>query len=48
MGLPLDGVVREGDALRFRLEMIGAAYDGVIGESGTWSQGGRTWPLVFR
>jgi uncharacterized protein len=53
MNLPIDRVTREGAALSFEMEAIGAAYQGVLAEgggslSGTWSQGSYAWPLAFR
>jgi catechol 2,3-dioxygenase-like lactoylglutathione lyase family enzyme len=53
MNLPLDQVKRAGQSLSFELKSAGATYEGTLnGDStelaGRWSQGGRTWPLVFR
>jgi pimeloyl-ACP methyl ester carboxylesterase len=51
-GLPVDTIARKDSTLRFEMSAIGAVYEGTIGAdgstvSGTWKQGGRTWPLVF-
>jgi len=53
MNLPIDVVTLEGSALRFEMKAIGATYEGTFSDnngelSGQWTQGGLTWPLVFR
>ena len=51
--LMIDRVVREGSALRFEMVAIGASYAGTFSDdeatlTGNWSQGGKSFPLVFR
>lgn len=51
--LPIDLITRDGTSLHFAMKAIGAIYDGTFGNDGTslsgrWSQGGRSWPLIFR
>lgn len=52
MNLPIDVVVHEGQSLRFEMKAIDASYTGTFDGaattlSGTWSQRGHTFPLVF-
>lgn len=52
-GLPLASVARDAGRLRFAMPSIGAGYDGAFGDggqaiAGTWTQGGGSWPLVWR
>ena len=51
--LPVDTVARTGSSLHFEMAVINASYDGTTSAdgseiSGTWKQGGRSWPLVFK
>jgi catechol 2,3-dioxygenase-like lactoylglutathione lyase family enzyme len=51
--LVIDRIVREGSMLRFEMAAIGASYAGTFSDdettvTGDWSQGGRSFPLVFR
>jgi catechol 2,3-dioxygenase-like lactoylglutathione lyase family enzyme len=51
--LVIDRIVHDGSALRFEMSAIGASYLGGFSDdettlTGEWSQGGKTWPLVFR
>jgi pimeloyl-ACP methyl ester carboxylesterase len=52
-GLPVDTITRKDSTLRFEMAAIGAVYEGTIDAggstvTGTWKQGGRTWPLEFK
>jgi len=51
--LVIDRIARQGSALRFEMTAIGALYTGTFSDdektlTGEWTQGGKTWPLVFR
>jgi hypothetical protein len=50
--LPVDTIRFEVGVLQFEMKLIGASYEGranAAGEiAGTWTQSGRSWPLVFR
>lgn len=50
--MPVTTITRTGPALKFELKEIGGAYDGSISTdlasfTGTWTQGGKSWPLTF-
>ncbi len=52
MGLKIDTITLQGQALRFEMKQIGAGYDGTLNKEGTeisgeWQQGAKL-PLVFR
>jgi fermentation-respiration switch protein FrsA (DUF1100 family) len=52
-GIPVSSVARAGASLKFEIKTIGGSYDGTIGAdldtiSGTWTQGGKSWPLVLK
>lgn len=52
LDLPIDTLERGAGVLRFEMQALRARYAGVLDESagsarGSWSQGGRTWPLDF-
>ena len=52
-GIPVTAVTRSGSALKLDVKGIGGAYDGHLDKSlstleGTWTQGGRSWPLVLK
>lgn len=52
-GIPVTAVTRNGSVLKLDVKGIGGAYDGQLDKSlstveGTWTQGGRSWPLVFK
>jgi uncharacterized protein len=52
-GMPVTTIKRNGSSLKFEMKAIGGTYDGTIGKDlqsieGTWTQGGRTLPLVFK
>lgn len=49
--LAVDTIMLKDQALHFEMKRIGGSYDGKMSEkqiTGQWSQGGRTWPLVFQ
>jgi catechol 2,3-dioxygenase-like lactoylglutathione lyase family enzyme len=49
--LPIAVCRRDAGSLHLELPAIGAVYDGNVTDgaiAGTWSQRGRSWPLVFR
>ena len=53
MNLPIDRVTFDGATLRFEMAAIGASFVGTFDAArsvvdGSWTQRGRTWPLVFR
>jgi pimeloyl-ACP methyl ester carboxylesterase len=52
-GLPVTSIARTGASLKFEMKGIGGAYDGTISAdlstfNGTWTQGGKSWPLAFK
>ena len=52
-GLPVNSITRTGAELKFEMKSIGGNYDGTIGTdlgaiSGTWTQMGKSWPLVLK
>jgi fermentation-respiration switch protein FrsA (DUF1100 family) len=52
-GLPVNSITRTGAEFKFEMKSIGGSYDGTIGTdlgtiSGTWSQMGKSWPLVLK
>jgi fermentation-respiration switch protein FrsA (DUF1100 family) len=52
-GLPVNSITRTGAELKFEMKSIGGNYDGTIGTdlstiSGTWTQMGKTFPLVLK
>ena len=52
-GMPVTTITQNGSSLKFEMKAIGGAYDGNIGKDlqsfeGMWTQGGRSWPLVFK
>ena len=52
-GLPVTSITRTGASLKFEMKGIGGAYDGTISAdlstfSGTWTQGGKSFPLAFK
>ena len=52
-GLPVNSITRTGAEFKFEMKSIGGNYDGTIGTdlgtiSGTWSQMGKSWPLVLK
>jgi uncharacterized protein len=52
-GIPVTTITRDGAALKFEMKSIGGTFDGKIASdlsafNGTWSQGGRSWPLVLK
>jgi len=52
-GLPVNSITRAGASLKFEMKSIGGNYDGTISPdlgtfSGTWTQVGKSWPLVFK
>ena len=52
-GLPVNSITRTGTELKFEMKSIGGSYDGTIGAdlgtiSGTWTQMGKTFPLVLK
>lgn len=53
LNLPLDSVRRDGSTLAFEMKRIQASFSGTFDAgrtecAGLWTQGGRTWALVFR
>jgi catechol 2,3-dioxygenase-like lactoylglutathione lyase family enzyme len=51
-GMPLDDLERDGAKLRFAMRAIDARFEGEFGPGdrelrGTWTQRGRSWPLVL-
>ena len=52
-GLPVTSITRTGASLKFEMKSIGGSYDGTISAdlrtfSGTWTQGGKSFPLAFK
>ena len=52
-GLPVNSIARTGAELKFDMKSIGGSYDGTIGTdlgtiTGTWTQMGKSWPLVLK
>jgi uncharacterized protein len=52
-GLPVNSVTRNGSALKFEMKSIGGNYDGTMSAdlstfNGTWTQGGKSFPLAFK
>jgi hypothetical protein len=52
-GIPANSITRTGAEFKFEMKSIGGNYDGTIGTdlgtiSGTWSQMGKSWPLVLK
>ena len=52
-GLPVNSITRTGAELKFEMKSIGGSYDGTIGTdlgtiSGTWTQMGKSFPLVLK
>lgn len=49
-GLKIDTVVVSGENIRFEMKQLFAGYEGKLKDgkmTGTWSQGGNSWPLSF-
>ena len=52
-GIPVSSITRANALLKFEMKAIGGAYDGTIGQdlstfTGTWTQMGKSLPLVFK
>jgi uncharacterized protein len=52
-GLPVNSITRTGPSLKFEMKSIGGSYDGTISAdlstfNGTWTQGGKSWPLALK
>ncbi len=52
-GIPVNSITRTGAELKFDMKSIGGGYDGTIAAdlsaiTGTWSQMGKSWPLVLK
>ena len=52
-GIPVTSMTRASASLKFEIKVIGGSYDGTISQdlgtfSGTWTQSGKSWPLVFK
>jgi pimeloyl-ACP methyl ester carboxylesterase len=52
-GLPVTSIARTGASLKFEMKSIAGSYDGTISAdlgtfSGTWTQGGKSFPLAFK
>jgi len=52
-GIPVNSITRTGAELKFEMKSIGGSYEGTIGSdlgtiSGTWTQMGKTFPLVLK
>lgn len=52
-GMPVNSITRTGAELKFEMKSIGGSYDGTIGAdlstiSGTWTQMGKSFPLVLK
>jgi pimeloyl-ACP methyl ester carboxylesterase len=52
-GIPVAAVTRNGESLKLEAKGIGGVYEGKFDKDlttidGTWSQAGRTWPLVLK
>ncbi len=52
-GIPVNSITRTGAELKFEMKSIGGNYDGTIAAdlgtiSGTWTQMGKSWPLVLK
>jgi fermentation-respiration switch protein FrsA (DUF1100 family) len=52
-GIPVNSITRAGTELKFEMKSIGGSYDGTIAAdlgtiSGTWTQMGKSFPLVLK
>ena len=52
-GIPVNSITRTGAEFKFEMKSIGGSYEGTIGTdlgtiSGTWTQMGKTFPLVLK
>jgi hypothetical protein len=52
-GLPVNSITRTGAELKFEMKSIAGNYDGTIATdlgtiTGTWTQAGKSWPLVLK
>lgn len=52
-GIPVTTITRSGSSLKFDVKTIGGSYDGTIATdlgtfTGTWTQLGKSWPLVMK
>src|SRR4029077_3245417 len=52
-GIPANSITRTGAEFKLEMKSIGGSYDGTIGTdlgtiSGTWTQMGKSWPLVLK
>lgn len=52
-GIPVSSIERSGSSLKFEIKTIGGAFDGAISGdlstlTGTWTQLGKSWPLVLK
>jgi pimeloyl-ACP methyl ester carboxylesterase len=52
-GIPVTSITRNGSSLKFEIKTIGGSYDGAISTdlsafTGTWSQLGKSFPLVLK
>jgi len=52
-GIPVTSITRNASLLKFEVKAVGGSYDGKIAAdlgtfAGTWSQLGKTWPLVMK
>ena len=52
-GLPIDSITLSSGVVFFEMKSLGGIYEGQLGEDdsqiiGKWTQGGQTFPLVFK
>jgi uncharacterized protein len=52
-GIPVTSITRKASALKVEVKTVGGSYDGTIASdldslSGTWTQGGKNFPLVLK
>ncbi len=53
MNLPIESIVIENKTMHFTMKSIGGSYEGILSEdgsevTGTWTQSGQSFPLVFK